>query len=102
MLVLLWLPEKTYLEYIYIYIIAFAYVGRDRKSVWGSSRFSHLVRRLLTVPGRLLLDLTLPGRTTWPAGMGHSMAVWPHGNSETHANTQTDAHTDSGSKNVPP
>lgn len=73
MLVFLWLPDTMYLEYIFS--AAFAYVGHDKKSVWGSSRFSHLMRKLLAMLSRLLFDLTPPGTATWPAWMGHSMAV---------------------------
>lgn len=73
MLVLLWLPDEMYLEYIFS--VAFAYVGHGEKSVRGSSRFSHLGRKLLTVLSRLLFDLIPLARATWPAQMGHSVAV---------------------------
>lgn len=59
----------------YIFSAAFAHVGHAKKSVWGSSRFSHLLRKLLAVLSRLLFDLTPPGRDAWPEKMGHTMAV---------------------------
>ena len=73
MLGVLWLPDKMYLECIFS--AAFVPVGHAKKSVWGSSRFSHLMRKLLAVLSRLLFDLTPPGRDTWPEWMGHTMAV---------------------------
>jgi hypothetical protein len=58
MLVLLWLPDTVYVEYIFS--IAFAYVGHDlKKKVRCISRFSHLVRKLLAVLSRLLFDFDL-------------------------------------------